>query len=94
MDQLYDVPSELGAVKAMIDLRKQMTNINVQKNLETHLELQNANMFENFEDEFEEPDHLKNNENTEKENLDKDNEVAQEKEITSESMEKVPTRAH
>lgn len=73
----------------MIDLRKQMTNINVQKHLETHLELQNANMFDNFEEEYDEPDFLKEKNTMEREVIEKENEDSQVKEITSESMDRV-----
>lgn len=72
----------------MIDMRKEMKNITLQKPLETHLELQNANMFENLDEEFEEPAHLKDEESFEKEDsqrdMDKEN-----KEISTESMDKV-----
>ena len=73
----------------MIDIRTEMKNIKLLKRLETHLELQNANMFENIEEDYEEPDHLKEDKSMKQEEEDKENEESQMKEISSESMEKV-----
>ena len=66
-----------------------MTNIQLQKRLESYLELQNANMFENIEEDFEEPDHLKDEESIKRAKDKEENENSQVKEISSESMEKV-----
>jgi glutamine synthetase adenylyltransferase len=76
-------------VKAMIDMRDQIANIKFNKLLETHLELQNNNYYDAIEDEFDEPEHLKENEESkEREESEKENE-SQHKEISTESMEKV-----
>jgi hypothetical protein len=76
-------------VKGMIDIRRQMTSITLQKQLETHLELQNANLYENIEEDYEEPEHLKDNNSENEDNKDKENEKSEIKEISSESMDKV-----
>lgn len=73
----------------MIDIRKEMKSINLQKQLETHLELQNANMFENLEEDYEEPDHLKDQNSIIGDVDDKENENSKVVEISSESMDKV-----
>lgn len=70
-------------------MRDKITNIKFNKPLETHLELQNNNFYDNIEDEFDEPDHFKeedtsnDNHQNEKENL------SENKEISTESMDKV-----
>ena len=88
-DELFDISNEIGIVKAMIDMRREMKNIKLQKQLETHLELQNANMFENLHEDYEEPDFLKDEESMQKDESEKENENSEMKEVSTESMEKV-----
>ena len=76
-DELFQISNQIGVVKAMVDLRNEISEIELKRKLETQLELRNAVQSEKEEEEFEEPENLKDpteNEQPEKEETEEDQE--------------------